>query len=48
MNMAISMTADLLRALSPAVAAKVMDLRVFAGELNQKGISREATEKSDA
>ncbi len=30
MNMAISMTADLLRALSPAVAAKVMDLRVFA------------------
>ena len=29
-NMAISMTADLLRALSPAVAAKVMDLRVFA------------------
>ena len=29
MNMAILMTADLLRALSPAVAAKVMDLRVF-------------------
>ena len=29
MNMAISMTADLWRALSPAVAAKVMDLRVF-------------------
>ena len=29
MNMAISMTADLLRALSPAVAAKVMDLHVF-------------------
>lgn len=29
MNMAILMTTDLLRALSPAVAAKVMDLRVF-------------------
>lgn len=29
MNMAISMTADLLRALSPAVAVKVMDQRVF-------------------
>lgn len=28
-HMAILMTADLLRALSPAVAAKVMDLRVF-------------------
>lgn len=29
MNMAISMTADLWRALLPVVVAKVMDLRVF-------------------
>ncbi|SQD02200.1 regulatory protein [Escherichia coli] len=46
MNMAISMTADLLRALSPAVAAKVYGPARIRQELNQKGISREATEKA--
>lgn len=47
MNMAISMTADLLRALSPAVAAKVMDLRVFARTESERYFPR-SDRKSDA
>lgn len=45
MNMAISMTADLLRALSPAVAAKVMDLRVFARTESERYFPRSDRKK---
>ena len=45
MNMAISMTADLLRAIASR-SAKVTGPARIRQELNQKGISREATEKA--
>ncbi len=44
MNMAILMTADLLRALSPAVAARLWTCAYLSGT-ESEGISREAAEK---